>query len=142
MQYLSSRRWPNGFSCPKCGHDRSYLLSVRRLYECKKCRYQTSVIAGTVFHASKVSLTKWFWAIYWISSSKDEMSALQLSQLIGVSWRTARVMIGKLRAAVGSPSCLYRMNTVVELDAALIESRVKVPARAARSKAKILIAGM
>ena len=30
-QYLRRLRWPRGFRCPRCGHDRSYFLERRRL---------------------------------------------------------------------------------------------------------------
>lgn len=147
VKYLFSQRWPVGFSCPTCGHNGGYLLSARRLYECKNCHQQTSVTAGTVFHASKVRLTKWFWAIYWMSSSGDAITALQMSQLIGVSWHTAKVMNRKLRAVMGSRNCLYRVTTIIELDAALIECRVRlakdasevVKAQSARRRASMLI---
>lgn len=135
MKYLSSRRWPTGFLCPKCGHDRSYLLSMRRLYECKKCHYQTSATAGTIFHASKAPLTKWFWAIYWVSAKRD-VSALQLSELIGVSWRTAQVMIRKLHRVAGSRDRLYQVSTSIELDEALFEPRGKTPAAMVAATAK------
>lgn len=34
LVYLKKMKWPNGFICPCCGHDQSYEISARRLYEC------------------------------------------------------------------------------------------------------------
>ncbi len=133
VKYLSSRRWPNGFTCPRCGCNRGYMLSARRLYECTKCRHQTSVTAGTVFHASKVPLTKWFWAVYWMSASESKISALQLSQLIAVSWRTAQIMIRKLRMATGGRNRLYEVNTIIVLDEALIGPSAGSPSNVGRA---------
>jgi hypothetical protein len=85
LEHLARLRWPEGFICPRCGHEQGDLLSARGLYECARCHYQSSVTAGTLFHATKLPLTKWFWAIYWVSSDKGSISALRLSKLVGVS---------------------------------------------------------
>ena len=69
---LEKARWPEGFRCPRCGgahygviHDRR-----RKRYQCKNCRHQTTLTAGTVFEATKLALTIWFQAIYMISQAK------------------------------------------------------------------------
>ncbi len=45
---------------------------------------QVFVTADTLFHATKVPLVKWFWAIYLGVSDKGGMSALRLSKHIGM----------------------------------------------------------
>lgn len=116
IEYLVPWRWPAGFRCPKCGHDHGYRLSHRRLYECARCHRQSSVTAGTLFHATNLPLTKWLWAIYWVSSDKGGIWALRLSKLLGVTWRTAYTMLRKLRQAMGHRDRLYRLGTIIELD--------------------------
>ena len=44
-------RWPNGFECPVCGCRQHSLVTTRDLYQCTRCRRQTSLIAGTIFAA-------------------------------------------------------------------------------------------
>ena len=57
--YLEKMRWPNGFVCSRCqGTNASYVAS-RRLRQCATCRYQASVTAGTILHATQTSLQKW-----------------------------------------------------------------------------------
>jgi len=59
--YLATLRWPNGFRCPRCGHDRAWMLRTKVwTLECAGCGKQTSVTAGTVMHGSKLALTVWF----------------------------------------------------------------------------------
>src|SRR5437870_5435869 len=88
-RYLASERWPNGFRCPRCGgRSRGYMAS-RQVEECAACGYQCSVTAGTIFHKTRVPLTGWFWAIYRMGQDKKGISAVQLSQEIGVSYPTA-----------------------------------------------------
>ena len=89
LRYLQQMKWPNCFICPSCGNDHSYKIVSRHLYECTQCRKQTSVKAGTLFHGSRLSLIQWFWVIYFLGSDKGSISALRLSKLIEVHWRTA-----------------------------------------------------
>ena len=44
---LARQRWPEGFRCPRCGHDHGYTISTRQSYECSSCHYQASLTAGT-----------------------------------------------------------------------------------------------
>src|SRR3974390_2658313 len=47
-------RWPSGFVCPVCAGEHHSFVKTRALYQCTACRRQTSVIAGTIFAATKV----------------------------------------------------------------------------------------
>ena len=70
LGYLVETRWPDGFRCPACGADGAWVLGQRRLWECRSCRRQTSVTAGTVLHRSRLPLTSWFTAAYLVASLK------------------------------------------------------------------------
>ncbi len=140
-QYLAEQRWPNGFQCPRCGHDHGHSLHCRALYECAQCKHQTSVTAGTIFHSTNLPLTKWFWAIYWVASDKGGISALRLSKLLEVSWPTARNMLRKLRSAMADRDSLYRLSEWVEVDDALVGGkRAGKRGRGAEGKAPVLVA--
>ena len=65
--FLFKQRWPDGFSCPRCGHNRFSFVSTRKLYQCKNCGYQASVTAGTIFHKTRKPLKQWFWMIFLIT---------------------------------------------------------------------------
>ena len=45
---LFAHRWPQSFSCSRCGHDEAWHLSGRGPYECAGCHCQGSLTAGTV----------------------------------------------------------------------------------------------
>ena len=141
MNYLVEIRWPDGFQCPHCGHDHGWYTASQGRYECANCYRQSTVISGTLFHATKLPLTKWFWAIYWISSDKGGISALRLSKLIGVSWRSAYRVLRVLRNAMGDRDTLYRLTDIIEFDDALVGG--KKPGkrgRGAEGKVSILVA--
>ena len=86
-EYLCQLRWEDGFHCPKCdSSDAKRVRSARRrdakervsLFECKSCHRQTSVTSGTIFHKSKVPLTKWFLAAYLVANDKRGIAATTL----------------------------------------------------------------
>ena len=86
---LIQLRWKEGLTCPKCNHSEALLVHATQrrgtdrrvpLFECKQCHRQTSVTAGTVFHKSKITLYKWFLAIYLVNYDKRGASAKTLQR--------------------------------------------------------------
>src|SRR5665811_502953 len=80
IKILNQVRLPQVFQCPACGSKKSSFISTRKLHQCAHCRHQVSITADTLFHATKVPLVKWFWAIYLTASDKRGVSALRLSK--------------------------------------------------------------
>jgi len=113
--YLCQLRWPNGFMCPKCGN-KDYMFINDRLYECKKCGRQTSVIAGTILQDTRSPLKTWFTAIWWISTQKYGASAEGLKQVLGLSsYETAWTWLHKIRKAMVR-SDRTKLTGTVEVD--------------------------
>ena len=79
---LEKARWPTGFRCPRCDRAGHCVLpgGSHKLLQCNACRHQTSLIAGSVFHGTKLGLSVWFLAIYLISQAKTGLSALALKR--------------------------------------------------------------
>ena len=99
---LRQARWPQGFRCPRCGHDQSSWIASRRLSQCRRCRHQASVTAGTILHRTRVPLRIWFLAIFFVARHKQGISALQLQRDTGLgSYQTAWTLLHKLRSALG-----------------------------------------
>ena len=115
-QALMKWRWPHGFQCPKCGHDQYYELNTRLLFQCKQCRTQTSVTAGTIFDSTKLPLATWFLGIYHVTQSKISISALSLKRTIGVSYNTALLMKHKIQQAMKERDDSTPLTCIVQLD--------------------------
>ena len=94
--------------------------AARRLFQCSKCRRQTSVKAGTLFHKSRVPLTQWFLAIYLVTQSKNDISSLELSRQLGVKYDTAWGMKRKLMAVMAERNKAYKLKGAVQIDDAYI----------------------
>lgn len=114
--HLFKLKWPNGFTCPSCGHQQYYDLPKRRLCQCKACGHQSSVTADTVMHKTRTPLRKWFCALYLLANDKRGLSALQLSKKLEVSYYVAWTMLHKVRRAMKERDSRYRLQGVIEMD--------------------------
>src|SRR5436190_1615930 len=110
--YLEDLRWPTGPVCPRCSGKVISRIKERRQFDCDGCRYQFSVMAGTVFHDSHLSLPKWFVAIYLMCESKKGMSANQLKRILKVSYKTAWYLCHRIRHAMTEANAAQLTGTV------------------------------
>ena len=115
QEHLFALRWPNGFVCPKCGGRHAYTL-LNGKYQCRHCRYQASVTAGTIMHRTHAPLTKWFLAMYLVTNDKRGISALQLKTQIGVTYKTAWYMLTRIRKAMENRDDSHQLEGVIEFD--------------------------
>lgn len=93
---LSKAIWGNDVVCPKCGKHHCKLSKSGR-FHCTECNHNFSCTSGMFFSRSKISLRKWFLAMYLMSSNKKGVSSHQLSRDIDVTQKTAWFMLQKLR---------------------------------------------
>ena len=62
-EFLAQQRWGDDVVCPICGkHHCKQRFDGR--YRCDRCKHNFSVISGTIFENTKVSLRKWSIAMY------------------------------------------------------------------------------
>ena len=84
-------RWPEGFRCPACaGRARSRFRRGDAIYyQCRACRHQTTLTAGTLFEGTKLPLRTWMLAMHLLTSTKTNLAALELMRHLGVNYKTA-----------------------------------------------------
>lgn len=140
MEYIFRLRWPDGYRCPRCGHDKSWLTS-RRLYHCAQCGYETSMTAGTIFQDTRKPLHLWFRAIWYIVSQKNGISAMGLQRVLGFPrYETIWIWLHKLRTAMVRPG-RDRLSGAVEVDETYIGGeRSGKRGRGAAGKTLVLVA--
>jgi hypothetical protein len=119
---LQVTRWPRGFVCPKCGGAaRTHFVRAGLPYwQCGVCPHQTSLISGTMFEASKLSLTRWFLALQLLTQSKNNVSALELMRQLGVCYRSAWLLKHKIMEAMRLREVPRELNGRVEIDDAYL----------------------
>lgn len=94
--HLEKLRW-NGNVCPHCSAKNPY--KTNRGYKCrnKECHKKFSVTVGTFFENTNIPLSKWFVAMYLITSHKKGISSLQLAKDIEVTQKTAWFILHRIR---------------------------------------------
>ena len=113
-------RWPNGFVCPNCGHDRGCQLTTHKLQQCYRCNRQTSITAGTIFEATKLPLTVWLQGIYFMTQDKKGVSAMKLHRQLGISYNAAWRMRHKLMQVMMERDREHPLGGFIQLDDAYL----------------------
>jgi len=119
---LEKMRWPDGFRCPRCdGQDYGIVHGRRhKRYQCRHCRHQATLTAGTIMQATKLPLTIWFLAFYLIGQAKNGISSLELSHHLGVKWDTAWLVQSKIMRAMSEREEAYVLQGNVQIDDAYL----------------------
>ena len=97
-------RWPEtdgAPACPVCGCLDIYDLTTRRRFKCAACHHQFSVTSGTILASRKLSFVDLLGAVCLFVNASKGLSAVQLSRDLDVQYKTAFVLMHKLRARAG-----------------------------------------
>ena len=101
-EFIESSRWPDGLICPFCGQ----LNTVAKLggksmgpgwYYCSSCQDKFTVRVGTIMERSHIPMHKWLLASHLIVASKNGISALQLSRMLGITYKSSWFMCHRIR---------------------------------------------
>jgi hypothetical protein len=113
-KYLSEIKWKNGYSCTKCGHSASQnRKSFGRI--CNVCAHIESATANTLFHKVKFGVRKAFFICFEMATSTKSLSASYMSVRYGVTEKTARLFMLKVREAMSS-SNNHPIDGIVHVD--------------------------
>ena len=116
-------RWPEGFKCPRCAGSKYCEIRGRQLLQCRQCRYQTSLIAGTVLQGTKLPMRVWFRAMHLLAQGKKGLSNIELGRRLGISTNAAWRVQHKLMQAMIERDRRYKLGAAgprIEIDDAYI----------------------
>ena len=113
-------RWPSGFVCPLCGSCEGEWLSTRPKIQCRACRHQVSLTAGTIFHATKLPLTTWLLAMWLIATAENGISSVELGRRLGIKQTNAWALKQKIMAVMTARENAKRLDGRVEMDDAYL----------------------
>jgi hypothetical protein len=119
---LYKARWPQGFRCPCCGERRRSRFRRGRqvYYQCRRCRHPTTLTSGTLFAGSNLPLRTWMLALYLLTSTKTNLSALELMRHLGVNYKTAWRIKQKVMQAMAEREAPRRLDGFVQMDDAYL----------------------
>jgi transposase-like protein len=106
-EYLVTRRWPNGVTCPCCGNRSVTFLAKHNRWQCASHhpRRQFTLKTGTIFGDSPIGLDKWLAAMWQVVNCKNGVTSYEIARAIGVTQKTAWFMDHRIRLALGIDSC-------------------------------------
>ena len=116
-KHLKKVRDQQGVICKKCGSTEHYWLAPKEQYQCKQCRFRTTLLSGTIMESSKLPLQYWFMAIHLMTSTKKSFSALEMQRQLGHKrYEPIWAMMHKIRLAMGKRDDNYTLEGQVEMD--------------------------
>lgn len=116
-------REESGVVCPKCKGIIHYWKAGREQWQCKNCRYRTTLKSGTVMHNSKMTFQTWFIAMHLLTSTKKSFSAKEIQRQLGHNrYEPIWAMAHKIRSVMGLRDELYQLSDEVELDDGFFET--------------------
>jgi transposase-like protein len=140
-QLLEEMRWGDQPVCPHCGSvaahyfltpkaadgrkTRTGAVTVRRLWKCRDCRRQFSVLTGTIMHGTKISIRTWVFVIYQMCSNKNGIASREVERDYGLTPRSAWFMIQRIREAMLRDENLPLMAGEIESDETWIGAKQK-----------------
>lgn len=129
--FLEKTRWPEGPVCPHCGSVSAYRLNSdpnsktrKGVCKCRDCHKQFTVSVGTIFAGSHIPLHKWLAVVHLMTSSKKGVSALQISRMMGLTYKSAWFMCHRVRFAMKQERLKSKLHGIVEVDETWVGERV------------------
>lgn len=113
--YMEGLRWGDDPRCAHCDGANVYLIvpengtsrrtaagtmSERRVWRCRECKKQFSVLTGTIMHATKIPVRTWVLVIFDMCAAKNGISAREVERRYGVCPRSAWHMLHRIRQAM------------------------------------------
>lgn len=113
-EYLADLKNKNGYKCLKCNHN---ACQVRMDFarQCNICGHRESATANTLFHKVKFGLRKAFFICFEMATTTKSLSASYMGVRYGVTEKTARLFMHKVREAMSS-SGKHPMDGTVHVD--------------------------
>lgn len=113
-EYLGHIKWKNDYNCRKCGN-KSYQIRKNFSRTCNSCSDTESPTANTIFHRVRFGVRTAFFICFEMATTTKSLSATQMGVRYGITEKTARLFMLKVREAMSS-SENNPMNGNVQVD--------------------------
>ena len=130
--FLENLRWggdPTECPHPECKSDAGFYFlkpsngksrktrtgaaSQRRVWKCKTCRKQFSVLTGSVFHGARIPVRTIVFVVFDVCSAKNGISAREVARKYGITPRSAWYLLHRIRHAMESGEPFWTDTTIV-----------------------------
>jgi hypothetical protein len=101
-RFLANLKWNNGYKCQKCSNEHSFNGHMPYSKRCGKCSYEESVTAYTIFHNTRIPITKAFYMIFLVYSSNGKISSHKLSEILTIRQSTCWAYSNRIKKLLSS----------------------------------------
>ncbi len=120
--HFKAERDRQGVICKRCQSQEHYWLSTRSQYQCKSCKFRTTLRSGTLLHKSQLPYYYWYFGMMMLTSTKKSFSALEIQRQLGHPYyEPIWYMLHKIRHSMGRRDDNYLLGNQVELDEGFFE---------------------
>jgi len=120
--HFKAERDKQGIVCKRCGGITHYWISTREQYQCKSCKFRTTLRSGTLLHGTQLPYYYWYFSIMILTSTKKSFSALEVQRQLGhLYYEPIWYMLHKIRYAMGKRDDHYKLHDQIELDEGFFE---------------------
>ena len=83
VEAFKEYRFRKGITCKKCGGSNHYWLSSKQQFQCKKCRFRTTLQSGTLLEGSKLPVSYFFIALHLLIKKGNALTVEEFQQQTG-----------------------------------------------------------
>jgi transposase-like protein len=147
IAHMETDRWPDGVNCPHCGSLNVHKMAGKTqagMFLCNDCREKFTVRTGSIFERSHIPLHKWLLATHLMAASKKGLSALQLSRMLGLPYKTAWFLCHRIRETMKplSMAPIGGASKVVEADESFSAAGLRTAPMRRRSRKRLKVIRM
>ena len=115
-------RWPDTDGapvCPECGSLKHWTLTEGRKWKCQDCSLQFTATSRTIFASRKLSFLKLLGVVLLFVNGVSGVAACRMSRELNISYKSAFVLLHKVREVMGKDAEAATLGGVVEIDGAI-----------------------
>ena len=115
--HFKQERDKHGVVCKKCQGTDHYWLQNKWSYQCKACKFRTSLRSGTIMQSSNLSFLIWYKTMFLMTATKKGFSTKEIQKQLGLKrYEPVWAMVHKIRKAMGNRDDRYTLEGMIEMD--------------------------
>lgn len=116
-----------GIICKRCSNTSHYWLKTKEIYECKQCKFRTSLRSGTIMENSRLSFSLYFLLMFLMTATKKGLSSCEMKRQLGHKrYATIWSIMHRIRIRMGQRDDRYQLQDFIEFDEAYFEKATKI----------------